>query len=404
MNVLVITPFYYIEGRPDLLHDTNVVHYFAKYWAENNKVFVLNVYPNSYKDISRYLKADARKNYKNGYRFCKDNVEVKLIEVQKMPGQKGHYFGFQSKHIVKQAVDFVKSNDLFPDVIVVHVPSYADSFLESLKKKIRSDVPVIGVLHYTDIEELKYRKKLCESLEKQYKFLYARSHGILRLAKNYSLCNLKNDIIQSGIPTKLSETLRAPINIENGLRIIYVGKLIPRKNVDKIILAIHEIHQEKQNENISLEIVGVGSEEVNLKKLVEKCGLTEMVKFCGSLTRENVIKKMANANMFCMPSVNETLGLTYIESMSVGCIPIGTKDEGIDGVINNEKNGYLVNRDNFINELKKIFYSYCAMDDMERLQLSNNAYETARQLDERDCAIKYLHIIRRSIDIQDGEE
>ena len=53
MKILIITPFYYIEGRPDLQHDTNAIHYFAKYWSYDNEVKVLNVYPHSYKDLKR---------------------------------------------------------------------------------------------------------------------------------------------------------------------------------------------------------------------------------------------------------------------------------------------------------------------------------------------------------------
>ena len=57
---------------------------------------------------------------------------------------------------------------------------------------------------------------------------------------------------------------------------------------------------------------------------------------------------LGQSDVFVLPSVNETFGMVYLEAMSQGCIPIGTSGEGIDGIIENGKNGYLCDRNNFV--------------------------------------------------------
>ena len=68
MNILVLTPLYYIEGRPELFHDTSAVHYLVKYWAKaGHNVQVIVTYVNYRGQIKRYANSEQRKYWKNGY-------------------------------------------------------------------------------------------------------------------------------------------------------------------------------------------------------------------------------------------------------------------------------------------------------------------------------------------------
>ena len=49
---------------------------------------------------------------------------------------------------------------------------------------------------------------------------------------------------------------------------------------------------------------------------------------------------MEESDVFAMVSSPETFGLVYIEAMAKGCVTIGSKGEGIDGVIVNNENGF----------------------------------------------------------------
>ena len=70
-------------------------------------------------------------------------------------------------------------------------------------------------------------------------------------------------------------------------------------------------------------------------------GLESCVYFEGEKAREQVLHLMEESDIFVLVSSPETFGLVYVEAMAKGCITIGSKGEGIDGVIVNNENGYL---------------------------------------------------------------
>lgn len=43
-NILVITPFYKIEGRDDLIKDTEAIHNLVKYWNKTDNVYIIYTY------------------------------------------------------------------------------------------------------------------------------------------------------------------------------------------------------------------------------------------------------------------------------------------------------------------------------------------------------------------------
>lgn len=393
MKILLITPFYDTDGRPDLQHDTSAIHYFVKYWTDKHEVKVLNVYPHSYKDILRYRFQKNRKYYQNGYTFLKDRAEVCITEVQKLPGQKGNYFGLQKRHIISQFKKWMDTSSFIPEVILVHVPSYAYTYIQDIKNYFGKSIPVFGILHKTDIEELSRNKALKNILESRFGALYARSHGILRRAEAYGLHNLKNDIIHSGIPLNAVEDTRSPNRLDETLQIVYAGKLVRLKHVDAVIHALSRLNTVK----FRFDIIGSGPEEQYLRKLTKELGLEKKVFFLGRMDRNSVMIHMQKANLYCMPSFPETLGLTYLEAMSVGCIPIGTKGEGIDGIIQDGWNGYLVDATNLIDSVMEKIKTYAMLNDEAKKLLSERAKESTKELDEEICAKKYLEIVQKQI-------
>ena len=103
---------------------------------------------------------------------------------------------------------------------------------------------------------------------------------------------------------------------------------------------------------------------------------------------------MEKSDIFCMPSINETLGLVYLEAMSKGCLTIGTKNEGIDGIIINNKNGFLINpnTENLYECINKIFL----LDISQKRKISEEAIETAKKCSEIEKSKYYLECILKN--------
>ena len=124
--------------------------------------------------------------------------------------------------------------------------------------------------------------------------------------------------------------------------VIYTGRLLEHKNVDKLIQAIDLIR--KEFPNIICRIVGNGPEEMNLKLLTKTLKLEKHVIFHDFLSDNNDVFAMIKASkLFVLPSSREGFGIVAIEAQSLG-VPVITynhPNNAATELIKDGKNGYL---------------------------------------------------------------
>lgn len=119
---------------------------------------------------------------------------------------------------------------------------------------------------------------------------------------------------------------------------LFLGEIGPRKGVFDIIRAI-ATHKEEAIGKIELRIGGNKNEDKLLKE-IEVYGLEKIVKFEGWVSGENKLRLLNWADVYILPSFNEGLPISILESMSYGCAIISTKVGGIPEVVTD--NGTLV--------------------------------------------------------------
>ena len=384
-KILLITPLFKIVGRDDLFRDTEAIYDLVKYWGSDAEVYVLNTYIHGFSEIKGVLKKERLRYYRVGYDYNAENIKTTLVERQNIiPGQidTSIFDARRCYHIISKKLTNL---NFFPTKVVVHLPSTS----QSIVKKLRYNCEKIAILHMTDVKYYKkHSKKFINFLNNYYSRVYCRSKAIHDVFKDAGLKNLKSDIIYSGVSQGNGYKLKKNIEFKNKINILYVGKLIRRKNLDILIQTMSKF----KDLNWNINVVGVGPMYDEYKKTVDILNLSKKVKFIGALPKIEVIKKMRDADIFCMPSINETLGLVYLEAMSQGCITIGTKNEGIDGIIINNKNGFLV--EPTIEDLFKLFDKIFKLSYDELEKISYNAIQTSLEFDENNMSMKYLSIIK----------
>ncbi|MDT7885827.1 MAG: glycosyltransferase [Thermoproteota archaeon] len=124
--------------------------------------------------------------------------------------------------------------------------------------------------------------------------------------------------------------------------ILYVGGLIKRKNVDKIIKAIYNLR--KKNLDVGLLIVGQGPEIKSLYNLVWKMNLAYHIKFLGWIPFHRLANYYLAADVFVFPAENEPWGLVINEALEAGIPIVTTKSVGAEELIVNNINGVLINK------------------------------------------------------------
>ena len=145
------------------------------------------------------------------------------------------------------------------------------------------------------------------------------------------------------------------------------ANLIKRKNVDLVI-------KECKNLNVELRIIGEGKEFKNLKKLSSK------PIFLGYLPHTKVLEEMKKADIFALPSINETFGMVYLEAMASGCITICQKDDGVSGIIKDEENGYFW-EDGIIEKI---------INSKNQNKILENSYQTLKNYTSLGACKNYL--------------
>ena len=219
------------------------------------------------------------------------------------------------------------------------------------------------------------------------------------MRENGEFQNLRKDIIYSGVPT-MQHVVDKKWDIKKKYKILFVGDLVPTKGVHTILHSLNQINGIERYIS-QFCIIGDGVEQKKLNELVGNLDLTELVKFRGRVSRECVYEEMRETDIFVMVSENETLGLVYLEAMANGCITIGSKNEGIDGIIKDGENGFLVNALS-VNELSDVLEKIFSMSVKELEKISKKAIETANFHNLEDMSSRYLDIVKREMRCYEG--
>jgi glycogen(starch) synthase len=117
---------------------------------------------------------------------------------------------------------------------------------------------------------------------------------------------------------------------ENDNMILFIGRLVWVKGVDKLIAAIPHVLQKVPN--AKLVIVGLGDLREYLERIVQNLKLQDVVKFCFEfIPEEERIAYYAACDVAVFPSVYEPFGIVALEGMSMSK-PVVVGASGISGM------------------------------------------------------------------------
>ncbi len=92
---------------------------------------------------------------------------------------------------------------------------------------------------------------------------------------------------------------------------------------------------------VALDIVGDGPERSALDARARELGLDGTVRFHGLESRNAVARRMAESDLFVLPSYVETFGVALVEALAAG-LPVVATDVGVAGEVIDERAGVVV--------------------------------------------------------------
>ncbi len=167
------------------------------------------------------------------------------------------------------------------------------------------------------------------------------------LINDFNLPENRISLIYNGIdleePSKVlteeeKELLKENLRLGKGPVIGSIGRLSPVKGYKYLLFAMKDL--KNVIPDVKLLIIGEGPSGNKLRDLSKKLNLEDSVSFVKATL--DVRRFLTLMDIFVFPSIQEGLGLSLIEAMASGKVCIATSIGGISSVIEDGKNGLLV--------------------------------------------------------------
>lgn len=187
-------------------------------------------------------------------------------------------------------------------------------------------------------------------------------------------------------PFKFKKTTRSKLELEKDLvYLIGIGRLVKRKGFDFFIKSIAQLKDKKFNGLI----IGDGPEKQNLIKLAKELGVEKQVHFLGSVSEQKKFQYLDNSDIYFLSSVHEGFGIVLQEAMQVGLPIIATNNGGQIDLIEEGKNGYLVEfgkTTQLVDVISKIIKN--------KKKFEKNNKQKAKEFELKKIGKNYLGLVR----------
>ena len=160
----------------------------------------------------------------------------------------------------------------------------------------------------------------------------------------------KTEVFHVGLPKecylyRLQE--EAPLRTDPGLQLVTVSRLVnKRKNVASVIEAVADIIQ-KDGYPVRYTVIGDGREKESLVQLAKRLGVSDVVKFTGSIDRESLNTYLLRSDLFILAPRNtekdvEGFGIVYLEANGCGIPVLASRNSGTEDAVQEGVSGFFV--------------------------------------------------------------
>lgn len=194
---------------------------------------------------------------------------------------------------------------------------------------------------------------------------------------------------------KVEETLRYTQSdvyngeIEKPFVFVTTCRLVPVKNLDRLISAFGKLCNKFSEKSIELWIVGDGPLRDSLENQSKELGVSDKVKFWEF--QENVFPFLEKADSFVLPSLSEGSSVSLVEAMSVGLPSVVTKVGGALEIIGESQSAFIIDPLDE-NSIFKALYDCLSLSKNQRTVLGERAIMESKRFSVENYLKKILNI------------
>lgn len=262
--------------------------------------------------------------------------ELERIKVHRIP-----FFGSKRYFIASRVLEYLRDYD----IVHIHGIDFFVDFLTITKflHKKRIVVSTHGGFFHT---------KWLYPLKQLYfntvtRFILSRVDKTICVSSSdynlFSKITRNLILIENGV--EISKLITLQKNIQKGL-LIYIGRIDVHKGIDDLINVVSLI--KKRHPEVKLLLIGpdVEGNRMEYEKLIMQKSLKNTVQFLGQVPEEKVYHYLEKACFFVSASKYEGFGISVVEAMASGTVPILNNIKPFNDFLINGKNGFIIDFSN----------------------------------------------------------
>ena len=258
-------------------------------------------------------------------------------------------------------------------------------FNNILSKYGKKNILKIGWEHNHPHGNMKFANRVINSVKNlDYLVLVSKN---LQLFYQEKLNNSKCKCVY--IPNVVDKSNGVSDLLSNNL--VSIGRLSKEKGFMDLLIIFNKIL--KKYPDYKLNIIGDGEEKEKLENYIKENNLEKNVIMHGFKSKDYINNILLDSMVYLMTSFTESFGIVLIEAMSYGipCVAFSSA-EGAEELIENGKNGYLIDDRNIDEYVKKVEF---LMDNVkERKKMQNNCINKSNEFLGENVVKKWFEILK----------
>jgi len=203
---------------------------------------------------------------------------------------------------------------------------------------------------------------------------HAVSNAIAKETEKYAADPGKITVIRPAVKRKLINYEQTKKTIESEkIIIISVGRCHWKKGYTFALDAMALL--KKKDVQFHYTIIAAGRDHENIPYQIHDLGLSEYVSLINGLPHDEALNQLSKSDIFLLPSLEEGISNAVLEAMALGIPVISTDCGGMDEIINNGENGFLVPVRN-VDSMAGAIRNFRVLDKENKRNIIRNARET----------------------------
>jgi len=279
----------------------------------------------------------------NHLRSRGDEVEVFALPWRTYPRHLGdNFFSGQARKLERANLDVLLQDEL----------NHPSLFLLNRRLRGRVRYPIVSIVHHLRCSELRpaWQNKLYRWVERRYLdsvegFIFNSQTTrkavaeVLGGVKQWVVAPPGGDLLKPSVkPGDAQRRAQEP----GPLRVLFVGSLIPRKQLHTLIAALAQLPRDLWR----LDVVGsLTTDTTYVRKIqaaIDEHDIGGQVALLGTLTGEEMARRWAASHILVVPSSYEGFGIVYLEGMGFGLPAIASTAGAAHEIITPGRDGFLV--------------------------------------------------------------